>query len=174
MISVRPTFFLEFGTSSPAVTTRGFRSVHLFNFLLTFTRLYHTHLVIPGQRFDRFLAEIVGFLQSHPTEIAVVRTCADGIKLCEVPSHDTISQFAKNALSGTGIALGDSSSFQQKISDLRASNTRLILVMDDAKYDSYSDGAYATLNPATILNSFSGMNTSGQASGDFTVLQCQV
>jgi hypothetical protein len=46
--------------------------------------------------------------------------------------------------------------------------------MNDQKYDSYSDGAYRTLNPSTIINSFDGMNTEGQAGSDLTVLQCQV
>ena len=148
--------------------------MHLVDFISSSTRLYHTHLVIPGQTFDGFLADIVTFLKSCPTEIVVVRTCSDGIKLCEVPTKGKILHRVQIAVAGSGIAIGDSSCFQEQISALRASNTRLILVMDDAKYDSYSDAAYATLNPATIVNSFSEMNTSGQASGDFTVLQCQV
>lgn len=116
----------------------------------------------------------MSFLKSHPTEIVVIRTSADGIKLAEVPAHSVIDQFAQRAVQGSGIAIGDSNFFQRKISDLRTSNMRLILVKDNSKYDSYSDGAYATLNPSTIVGSFSGMTASGQNGGDFTVLQCQV
>lgn len=137
-------------------------------------RLYHTHLVIPGQRFDSFLSEVVAFLKAHPTEVVTIRTCADGIKKCDIPSASVITSFAQNALSGSGIQLGDSSCFQKSISSLRSTNTRLILVQNNAKYDSYSDGAYATLNPSTIINNFNNMKTSGQAGNDFTVLQCQV
>ncbi|KLO07782.1 hypothetical protein SCHPADRAFT_634261 [Schizopora paradoxa] len=135
--------------------------------------LYHTHLVIPGARFDTFLNDVVSFLKAHPTEIVVVRTCADGIKVCEVPSSDVITRFAVQATQGSGITLGDRSSFQKPISALRASGTRIILVQSNPKYDSYSDGAYATLNPTTIVDSFAQMNSSSQQGKDFTVLQCQ-
>lgn len=138
--------------------------------------LYHTHLVIPGQRYDSFLAEIVTFLKAHPTEIVVVRTCADGIPTdyCEVPDAKTIMQFAQNALSGSGINLGDSGCFQESVAWLRASKKRLILVQNNSKYDSYSDNPYETLDPSTIVNQFKTMSTSGQSGKDFTVLQCQV
>lgn len=137
-------------------------------------RLYHTHLVIPGQRFDSFLNEIAAFLKAQPTELVVVRTCSDGIKQCEIPSPTVITQFAQNALSIHGIQIGDSSCFQRSIAELRASNTRFILVQENSKYDSYSDDAYAQLNPAKILDRFNSMSTEGQAGNDFTVLQCQV
>lgn len=137
-------------------------------------RLYHTHLVIPGQRYDSFLHDVVTFLKAHPTEIVTIRTCSDGIKECEIPSASVITSFAQNALSGSGIQLGDSSCFQKSISSLRSTSTRLILVQNNSKYDSYSDGAYETLNPSSIISNFKGMNTGGQAGKDFTVLQCQV
>ncbi|KAF7984805.1 hypothetical protein HWV62_11816 [Athelia sp. TMB] len=135
--------------------------------------LYHTHLVIPGQRYDSFLLEVIAFLQAHPTEIVVIRTCSDGIQKCEIPSASVITSFAQNALNGSGIQLGDSSCFQKSISSLRSTNTRLILVQSNAKYDSYSDGVYETLNPSTIVNNFNNMKTSEQVGKDFTVLQCQ-
>jgi hypothetical protein len=103
-----------------------------------------------------------------------VRTCADGIKICEIPSHDVITSFANAAIKGTTLSLGDSSSFQQSISSLRSSGTRLILVKDNPKYDSYNSTAYATLDPSTIMSQLQQMNTAGQAGGDYTVLQCQV
>lgn len=132
--------------------------------------------MIPGQRFDSFLDEVVLFLKNNPTEIVVIRTCADGIKLCEIPSSDVITQYAQTALKGSGIQLGDSSCFQSTIASLRSSGKRLILVQNNPKYDSYSDSAYATLNPKTIIQAFTGMNTAGQTlqAYDFTVLQCQV
>lgn len=142
--------------------------------MIAICRLYHTHLVIPGARFDTFLTDIVSFLKTHPTEVVVVRTCADGIKVCEVPSSDIIAQFVGRALQGSGITLGDRSSFQKSISTLRASGTRLILVQNNPKYDLYSDSAYATLNPSTIINNFTAMNSPSQQDKDFTVLQCQV
>lgn len=137
-------------------------------------RLYHTHLVVPGQRFDSFLSEIVAFLQAHPTEIVVIRTSADGIKVCEIPSPGLITSYAGSALRGSGIQLGDNNCFQQSIASLRSSNTRLILVQNNPKYDSYSPGAYATLNPSTIIDQFDNMDSKGQQGNDFTVLQCQV
>ncbi len=130
--------------------------------------------MIPGARFDSFLSEVASFLVAHATEFVVVRTCADGIQGVEIPSADTITQFATTALKGTGVNLGDSSSFQMSVATLRANGTRLILVQNNAKYDSYSDAAYATLEPAPIIGAFASMNTAGQAGHDFTVLQCQV
>ena len=137
-------------------------------------RLYHTHTVIPGQRYDSFLNEVVAFLKAHPTEIVIIRTCSDGIKECEIPSASVITSFAQNALSGSGIQLGAKDCFPKSVSYLRSTNTRLILVQNNSKYDSYSDGAYETLNPSTIIDRFKGMKTGGQAGNDFTVLQCQV
>jgi hypothetical protein len=135
--------------------------------------LYHTHLIIPGQRFDEFLRNIVGFLRAHAEEIVVVRTCADGIKYSTPATHDEIDSYAKAAVQGTGIRIGDRSSFQEKIINLRTSGTRLIIVKDNPKYDSYSDDAYATIVPDPIIKAFSGMSTGGQSGRDFTVLQCQ-
>lgn len=130
--------------------------------------------MIPGARFDTFLNDIVFFLKAHPTEIVVIRTCADGIKVCEVPNSDVITQFAVRALQGSDITLGDRSSFQKSVASLRASGTRLILVQNNPKCDSYSDNAYATLDAKTIISSFAGMNQASQKDKDFTVLQCQV
>ena len=77
----------------------------------TDARLYHTHLIVPGERFDEFLRTIVSFLKTHTDEIVVVRTCADGIKVCKPATHDEIDSFAKAAVKGTNINIGDSSSF---------------------------------------------------------------
>lgn len=116
----------------------------------------------------------MAFLRDQPTEIVVIRTCSDGIKECVIPDAQTITQYAQNAVAGSGISLGDSSCFQTSVASLRASNKRLILVQNNAKYDSYSDGPYETLSPSTIISQFESMNTGGQAGKDFTVLQCQV
>lgn len=114
------------------------------------------------------------YLKAHRTEIVVVRTCSDGIKKAEVPSHDVITSFANKALVGSGLILGNSTSFQLPISTLRRTGQRLILVQENPKYDSYADGTYFTLDPAPIINRFNEMNTKDQAGNDYTVLQCQV
>jgi len=141
--------------------------------LISYCRLYHTHLIIPGARFDSFLQDVVTFLAANSTEIVVIRTCADGIQYCDIPSAGTITQFALDALKNTNLVLGDSSSFQTSIANLRTQGKRLILVQGNSKYDSYSEGAYFTLNPQTIISNFNAMTTAGQAGHDFTVLQCQ-
>ncbi len=137
-------------------------------------RLYHTHLIIPGQRFDSFLKEIVDFLVARPSEIVVVRICADGIQQCEIPTANAVIHAATQALGTTGIQLGDSNAFRQPISTLRLMKKRLILVINNPKYDSYSTSAYYTLDPNTITKSFAEMTTAGQDGHDYTVLQCQV
>lgn len=144
------------------------------SFTCSGSRLYHTRLVIPGQRFNSFLDEIVAFLSNNPTEIVVVRTCSDGIQQCAIPTTDVITQYAQSALGTSGINLGDSAAFQTSISSLRSSNTRLILVQDDPTYNSYSNAAYATLKPSKIIAAFENMTAAGQAGKDMTVLQCQV
>ncbi|KLO11836.1 PLC-like phosphodiesterase, partial [Schizopora paradoxa] len=135
--------------------------------------LYHTHLVIPGARFDAFLSEVVSFLIAHPTEVVVTRISADGIQGVDIPDVATVSQFASAAVNGTNVLVGDSSCFQMPIGALRASGKRLIVVQNNPKYDSYSDAAYATLDPTPIIESFANMSTAGQAGNDFTVLQLQ-
>lgn len=137
--------------------------------------LYHIHAVIPGQRFDSFLREVVAFLLANEDEIVVIRTCADGIKECEIPSHTVIQQHVLAAIQNTSLRYTtDIGIFGTPIYVHRMTNTRIILMLDNAKYDSYLDTAYATLHPTPIINQFKKMNTAGQSQGDFTVLQCQV
>lgn len=61
--------------------------------------LYYTHLVIPGTPLDAFLAEVVQFLLTNPTEIVVVQIRHDGIdSSCTVATTDDVNTYGADAL----------------------------------------------------------------------------
>ncbi|KAH0562958.1 hypothetical protein GP486_002481 [Trichoglossum hirsutum] len=138
--------------------------------------LYFQHACIPGLAYVDFLREIVSFLDTYPTEIVVIHLRWDGVLPgCAKPSADELSRTITSVTSGsrTGVKAGDRTCLNRQISDLRSSGQRIIIVQMDATYSSYDDAAYATLIPDPIVSRLRGMNTSGQAGNDFTLLQCQ-
>lgn len=63
--------------------------------------------------------------------------------------------------------------FMKPIDELRRTGTRLIVVTEAEKYDSWTAEAYATLSADPILARFESMNSQGQEASDLTILQCQ-
>lgn len=150
------------------------RTPHLEN------KLYFQHACIPGIAFDNFLEEQVGFLDSHPTETCVVHIRHDNIPSeCRLPTDDELDKIFTDACAAAVTAplkWGGSELLQQSIASLRESGTRLIVLRNADKYDSWTSQAYATLTADPILKQFESMTTEGQSgtkSGDLTVLQCQ-
>jgi hypothetical protein len=140
-------------------------------------KFYFQHACIPGIALDDFLAQQVQFLDDHPTEIVTLHFRYDNIvKQCRRPTLqelvDHLNEACKRARNAY-LTWGDRALFYQPIDALRANGTRLIVVMEAEKYDSWTAEAYATLTPSPILARFEGMTTEGQASTDLTILQCQ-
>ncbi|PYH88608.1 PLC-like phosphodiesterase [Aspergillus ellipticus CBS 707.79] len=138
---------------------------------------YFQHACIPGLAFDEFLREQVAFLDQNPTEIVTVHIRWDNIvKDCKRPTSDEISDLLNEACAQAQkapLTWGTRDSFTQPIEELRRTGTRLIVVIQADKYDSWTAEAYATLTADPILARFESMTTEGQASSDLTILQCQ-
>ncbi|KAF2769984.1 PLC-like phosphodiesterase [Teratosphaeria nubilosa] len=150
------------------------RDSHLEN------KLYFQHACIPGMAFDDFLDEQIAFLDTHPTEITVIHLRHDNIpKECKLPTDEEIHSLLTSACAkatNQPLSWGSSDLLQHPIASLRASSTRLIILHNAAKYDSWTPTAYATLSASPILAQFESMTTAGQlapSSGDLTILQCQ-
>lgn len=146
--------------------------------------LYHQHSFIPGYPYVSFLQDVLTWLVANPSEIVVVSDNKQGLYSSAMdPSPQDVAADLTTALSNTGltgkISTGDKSSLSQTVGQLLESNTRLIFLNqisnppETIKYDSYTDAAYATLNPAPIIAALNGMTEAGQAGADYTVLQMQ-
>jgi hypothetical protein len=125
---------------------------------------------------DDFLADVVSFLNQNANEIVVLHFRNDGIaKECHQPTPIEVNGMLNEACakSNLGLKWGDGELLSHSISSLRSSNTRLICVNMAGKYDSYDDKAYATLTADPIIARLNSMNTAGQGTSNFTVLQCQ-
>ncbi|OJJ47346.1 hypothetical protein ASPZODRAFT_65854 [Penicilliopsis zonata CBS 506.65] len=138
---------------------------------------YFQHACIPGLAFDEFLREQVAFLDAHPTEIVTLHIRWDNIVAeCKRPTAEELSNLLGEAC-GEAVShvltWGSRDCFQQPIDELRRTGTRLIVVVEAEKYDSWTAEAYATLSAAPILARFESMTTEGQLASDLTVLQCQ-
>jgi len=139
---------------------------------------YFQHGCIHGMAFDRFLKEVVWFLgeEEGVAEIVVVHVRFDDVVAqCERLTRGELVGMLDQACREARVPLqwGEKQCFKKSIDALRAEGTRLIVLMEEEKYDSYDARAYATLTPDPILRRFEGMTTEGQSSTDLTVLQCQ-
>ncbi|PYI02832.1 PLC-like phosphodiesterase [Aspergillus sclerotiicarbonarius CBS 121057] len=138
---------------------------------------YFQHACIPGLAFDEFLREQVAFLDENQTEIVTIHIRWDNIVAdCKRPTTDDITQLLNEACARairSPLTWGARECFDQPIEDLRHTGTRLIVVIDADKYDSWTAEAYATLSADSILGRFETMTTEGQESSDLTILQCQ-
>lgn len=148
-------------------------------------KLYFQHACIPGLAFDEFLHEQVTFLDAHPTEMIVIHIRHDNIvKDCRIPDWNEVASEIAAACSQSTSAdsatpltfTAETSMFTAPISTLRATNTRILVLFNAQKYDSWTATAYATLTADPIIAQFNSMTTEGQTapdSGIITVLQCQ-
>jgi hypothetical protein len=146
--------------------------------------IYHIHTVVPGYEFDRFLSDVVTWLAKHPTEIVVVGLATSGFLTTDMIPDASVTQAAVNAAisaSGNGtVVAGAAADLASTYNSLIFSNKRLIFLNSGTigwstanKYDSYSDQAYATTTPPTVIRALQAMNKTGQSGNDFTVLQTQ-
>lgn len=138
---------------------------------------YFQHACIPGLAFDEFLREQVAFLDENQTEIVTVHIRWDNVVAdCQRPTEDEISNLLNEACARAvrgPITWGTRECFEQPIEELRRTGTRLIVVIEADKYDSWTAEAYATLSADPIIDRFESMTTEGQADSDLTILQCQ-
>lgn len=145
--------------------------------------IYHIHTMIPGYTFSSFLTDVLSWLEANPTEIVVIDANTSGIldDKTMVPSEDKLQAILAGAISGTGstVVVGDAADLSTTYSDLVSANKRLLFLNQEGswhpatKYDSYSDKAYATTDPASIVKALEAMNSAGQEDSDYTVLQLQ-
>lgn len=143
---------------------------------------YHQHSVIPGYAYVAFLQDVIAWLDTHPTEIVVVSANTQGfsdaaMKPTAAQVQQDLDQAIANVKPASPLVIGDKTALTQSYAQLVASHTRLIFLNqiegETSKYDSYNDGAYATVDPATIIGALAGMNAAGQKGHDYTVLQMQ-
>ncbi|KAA0595418.1 hypothetical protein J2848_003356 [Azospirillum lipoferum] len=144
--------------------------------------IYHQHTVIPGYPFASFLSDLLQWLAANPSEIVVVSANSQGFYDSSMaPDEATLAGILAAAQSGTGstIAVGSAPDLESSYADLLSANKRLIFLnqisgwLPASKYDSYSDGAYATTQPGSIVGALSGMTAAGQSGSTYTVLQLQ-
>ncbi|WP_133125748.1 hypothetical protein [Thalassospira marina] len=142
--------------------------------------LYHQHNMIPGMAFTDFLNETVAWLKAHPGEIVVVSLGFSGFYDDAMkPDSETLKNAINTALAGSDIVYGGPADTSSSYNDLIAAKKRLLFLNngvgfnDASKYDSYSDGAYATLTPDPILNQLKQMHTTPDSGDVYTVLQLQ-
>lgn len=131
-----------------------FRPGYNAEFYKSDDKLRHQHLFIPGYEFDKFLADIVQFLSAHTHEIVVVNINFNGFFEDSMkPSPETVATYITKALSNSLVLSGGQDDLTQTTASLLSSNKRLIILQESSKYlnDSYSDGPYATDDPASVI-----------------------
>lgn len=135
------------------------------------------HACIPGLAFEEFLHDLSVFLDDNQEEIVVNHIRWDNVMAdCKRPTEEEMKAMYDEACrkaKSNPLKWGGAECFSKSIDELRESGTRIILVVDVDKYDSWTADAYRTLSAAPILERFEGMNTEGQMASDITVLQCQ-
>ncbi|MEO6702830.1 MAG: hypothetical protein ABI140_13515 [Jatrophihabitantaceae bacterium] len=145
--------------------------------------IYHIHTMIPGYKFSSFLCDVLTWLEANPSEIVVVDANTAGIlnDKTMVPSVEKLQAILASAMSDSGstVVAGDVSDLATTYAELISVNKRLIFLNQEgtwspaSKYDSYSDKAYATTDPASVVKALEAMNSTDQANYDYTVLQLQ-
>ncbi|KAK4167185.1 PLC-like phosphodiesterase [Cladorrhinum sp. PSN259] len=160
-----------------------FRPAHLHKAVIpTCTlpdRLYFMHSAIPGMAYERFLAEIINFLRSHPTEIIVMQLRWDGVPDdCCHPSHEEKLEYLECALrdhSNGEIITGNLDDMKRlTIGELRRERKRLILLDSVDSLSTYTDEGNATMNGDSIVDAFPRVLTPDNQRGKaFINIQCQ-
>jgi len=137
--------------------------------------LRHQHGFIPGHEFSGFLADVVGFLKDHPSEIVVVNIKYSGFLDNNMrPGDDDVARGVDNALTGTSVVKGDLGDLKRPIGDLLKEHRRLIVLFGtDGFVDSYSDAAYATSDVDPVLRALDGALNDIKPETQVAVLQLQ-
>lgn len=144
--------------------------------------LYHQHMVIPGSKFSDFLLETVKFLDENPGELSVISLSFDGIAQDEMkPSVSVLQDAIAEALakSSTGLNTANASDLNTSYDDLVATNKRLFFLNKGVGFDeaansnSYSDSAYSTFDPNSVLNAIKAVPKTPPSGSVYTVLQTQ-
>lgn len=146
--------------------------------------LYHQHgeglTGTWGYGFGQMLKDVIAFLSDHPGEIVVVNTNTQGFSTNAKmkPTFETLQAEFTNALAGSNIHLGGRSDLTSAYGTLISQNKRLIW-LDSLKgcRDSYTDTAYATLNPQKVIDQLAVTLKRNKADDgqdiEWTVLQLQ-
>jgi hypothetical protein len=121
---------------------------------------------------------IVGpLLAANPGEIVVVDVNNQGFQDSEnmTPAPEVLAGYLSTAQQNSAYkgVIGSEADLGRSYNQLVSTNTRLILVQDGDKYDSYNEPGYSTTSPSTIVAQLAAMSSGGQAGKQFTVLQMQ-
>ncbi|EFX06649.1 phospholipase c [Grosmannia clavigera kw1407] len=121
--------------------------------------LYFQHSAIPGMSYDAFLDDLVGFLQAHPDEIAVVQLRWDGVPdKCKRPIEQDLNDSVFRALAHTdgAIASGNLDDLRNcSIAQLRGDRKRLLVLVNVDSLSTYTDEGNATTSGDAIVAGFS-------------------
>lgn len=80
-----------------------FRPGYNADFYRNDNKLRHQHRFVPGYEFDRFLRDVVDFLEKHPQEVVVVNVNYNGFFEENMQlSQAVIDEYITNALSSSG------------------------------------------------------------------------
>lgn len=153
-----------------------FRPGYNAKFYRTDDTLRAQHGFIPGAEFPKFLTDVVTFLNDHPEEIVVVHVKFDGFldRSTMIPTTQTLDNIISSSLASSGLARGGLADLETKTGDLIAGKKRLIILnADDPVKDSYSDNAYATDNPDTIIEQLETTLSNTDTNSKWAVLQLQ-
>lgn len=150
--------------------------------------LRHQHMFIPGYEFENFLNDVVSFLDTHKNEIVVVSINYNGfMEDYMIPKADIVNGLISKALekSTSKIKIIGPEGLDTPIESLISDNKRLVIIAQDkfktendqlGNYfrNSYSDDAYATDNPESIIGALENtINTPKEAKIKGTNLQLQ-
>ncbi|MFM7469318.1 MAG: hypothetical protein ACKO37_07460 [Vampirovibrionales bacterium] len=147
--------------------------------------IYHIHTAIPGQELSAFFTDVLTWLVANPTEIVAISLGTSGFAdhgTMDPTVADLQAKFLKAQQAVTGassLQIGTTTDLQTSYATLVSDHKRLFFLNQGfqwypaTKYDSYSDSAYATTDPATIMTQLNTMKAEGQADSDYTVLQFQ-
>jgi hypothetical protein len=148
-----------------------------YNVDLSRDQLRHQHALVPGYEFTRFLADVVGFLRSHPHEVVVVNIQYSGFVKPEMkPEKAEVERLLAAAVAGSPVRLGGRGDLHAATETLLAGGTRLIILHEhDGCRDSYSDDIYQSGDPTRMITALADTvkGLDADPSVDWAVLQLQ-
>jgi hypothetical protein len=146
------------------------------------TGIYHEHTVLPGYPFQNFLTDVLNWLIQNSTEIVVIGANNQGFEQSNMtPSEQVLENILAQVQQATNssIVIGTAKDLNTSYGSLLEANKRLIFLNQIGdwypakKYDSYSDSAYATTKPQSIIGALNQITSAEQVGSDYTILQLQ-